>query len=181
MELPGVRQLESFWKSALENSANRPNPFEVSTFEGVLKAAVGHLDPTGAYVLLTDDPTPPVPGDKLKITNTWVLFARRRSSGIFLEDVARLKKSVEAAKVLPTVVRDFVERGHNEITEPALQTYRGLSSSAGHSTAFELYFPMPYNDEQVSIVQKLQYSYGVVVQGPPGTGKTHTIANIISH
>jgi superfamily II DNA or RNA helicase len=83
--------------------------------------------------------------------------------------------------VLPTVVRDFVERGHNEITEPALQTYRGLSSSAGHSTAFELYFPMPYNDEQVSIVQKLQYSYGVVVQGPPGTGKTHTIANIISH
>jgi hypothetical protein len=55
----------------------------------VLKAAVGHLDPTGAYVLLTDDPTPPVPGDKLKMTNTWVLFARRRSSGIFLEDVAR--------------------------------------------------------------------------------------------
>jgi very-short-patch-repair endonuclease len=181
MELPGVRQLESFWKSALENAANRPNPFEASTYEGVLKAAVGHLDPTGAYVILTDDPTPPVPADKLKITNTWVLFARRRSSGIFLEDLARLKKSVEAAKVLPAVVRDFVERGLNEITEPVLQTYRGLSSSEGHSTAFELYFPMAYNNEQVSIVQKLQYGNGVVVQGPPGTGKTHTIANIISH
>jgi hypothetical protein len=61
LELPGVRQLEAFWKSALENGANRPNPFEASTFEGVLKAAVGHLDPTGAYVVLTDDPTPPVP------------------------------------------------------------------------------------------------------------------------
>src|ERR1700676_4515775 len=32
MELPGVRQLEAFWKSALENGANRPNPFEASTF-----------------------------------------------------------------------------------------------------------------------------------------------------
>jgi very-short-patch-repair endonuclease len=181
MELPGVRQLELFWKSALGNGANRPNPFEASTFEGVLKAAVGHLDPTGAYVVLTDDPTPPAPDDKLKITNTWVLFARRRSSGIFLEDIARLKKSVEAASVLPAVVRDFVERGLNEITEQVLQTYRGLSSSEGHSEAFELYFPMAYNDEQVSIVQKLQFSNGVVVQGPPGTGKTHTIANIISH
>jgi len=181
MELSGVRPLELFWKSALEDGANRPNPFEASTFESVLKAAVGHLDPTGAYVILADDPTPPLSGDKLKITNTWVLFARRRSSGIFLEDIARLKKSVTAAKVLPAVVRDFVERGLNEIAEPVLQTYRGLSSSEGHSAAFELYFPMPYNDEQVSIVQKLQHGNGVVVQGPPGTGKTHTIANIISH
>ena len=170
-----------FWKSALENSANRPNPFETSTYEGVLKAAVGHLDPTGAYVVLTDDPTPPAPGDTLKITNSWVVFARRRSSGIFLEDVARLKKSVETANVLPAVVRDFVERGLNEITEPILQTYRGLSSSEGYSAASELYFPMAYNDEQVSIVQKLQFGNGVAVQGPPGTGKTHTIANIISH
>ena len=181
MELPGIRQLELFWKSALENGASRPNPFEASTFEGVLKAAVGHLDPTGAYVVLTDDPTPPAPSNKLKITNTWVLFGRHRSSGVFLEDLARLKKSVEATAMLPAVVREFVERGIDEITEPVLQIFRGLSSSEGHGAAFELYFPMAYNDEQVSIVQKLKHGNGVVVQGPPGTGKTHTIANIISH
>lgn len=40
---------------------------------------------------------------------------------------------------------------------------------------------MPYNDEQVQIVQMLDHHDGVVVQGPPGTGKTHTIANVISH
>ena len=40
---------------------------------------------------------------------------------------------------------------------------------------------MAYNDEQVSIVQKLASNDGVVVQGPPGTGKTHTIANVICH
>lgn len=181
LEIPGVRQLEAYWRSALENGANRPNPFETSSFEGTLKAAVGHLDPSGEFVVLGDTPTLPTAGETLKITDAWVVFARRRSSGIFLEDVARLKKSVEAAPNLPPVVRDFVLRGTGKVETPTLQSYRGLSSSEGHAEAFELYFPMAYNDEQVSIVQKLQYSNGVVVQGPPGTGKTHTIANIISH
>jgi hypothetical protein len=80
LELAGIRQLEAFWKSALANGAHRVNPFEESTFDGVLKAAVGHLDPSGAYEVCTDDVTPPQPSDKLKVTNTWVLFARRRSS-----------------------------------------------------------------------------------------------------
>lgn len=181
MELPGVRQLDAFWKSTLENGANRPNPFEVSSYEGVLKAAVGHLDPSGAYEVLTDDPTPPPPGDKLKITNSWVLYARKRTGGPFLDDVKRLKKTVETAKALPAVILNLVEPGAMHIKEHGLRSFRGLSSSDGASEASELYFPMVYNDEQVSIVQKLEHSNGVVVQGPPGTGKTHTIANIICH
>jgi superfamily I DNA and/or RNA helicase len=83
------------------------------------------------------------------------------------------------------------------LTEPAntneeitLPSFRGLSmvhgdegcpnESSGKKAA-DLYFPMPFNDEQVRIVQMLEKYDGVVVQGPPGTGKTHTIANIISH
>src|SRR5262249_29480632 len=45
----------------------------------------------------------------------------------------------------------------------------------------DLFFPKPYNDEQVEIIRRLKSTDGLVVQGPPGTGKTHTIANIISH
>jgi very-short-patch-repair endonuclease len=181
MELPGVRQLEAFWKSALANGANRVNPFEASTFDGVLKAAVGHLDPTGAYEILNDDVTPPTPCDKLKITNTWVLYGRKRSSGVFLEDIRRLKRSVESATTLPGVIRSFVERGDSDIRVPLERVFRGLSSSDSPADSLELYFPMAYNEEQVSIVQKLEHGKGVVVQGPPGTGKTHTIANIICH
>ena len=181
MDLPGVRQLEAFWKSALANGANRVNPFEDSTFEGVLRAAVGHLDRTGAYEALHDDVAPPVPVDKLKITNTWVVYARKRSSGIFIEDIKRLRKSVEAATSLPSVIRSFVEPGGSDIRVQTEQAFRGLSSSDSPIGAFELYFPMAYNDEQVAIVQKLEHGNGVVVQGPPGTGKTHTIANIICH
>jgi hypothetical protein len=181
MEVPGVRQLDAFWKSVLENGANRPNPFEASTYEGVLKAAVGHLDQSGSYEVLTDDPTPPLPGDKLKITNSWVLYARKRAGGPFLEDVKRLKKAVETAKTLPAVVRNFVERGETVVQEQELKKFRGLSTSESTGEALELYFPMASNHEQISIVQKLENGNGVVVQGPPGTGKTHTIANIICH
>jgi Rad3-related DNA helicase len=45
----------------------------------------------------------------------------------------------------------------------------------------DLFFPKPFNDEQVQIIRRLEKADGLVVQGPPGTGKTHTIANIISH
>jgi very-short-patch-repair endonuclease len=44
----------------------------------------------------------------------------------------------------------------------------------------ELFFPLPYNNEQKIIARQIESSYGSVVQGPPGTGKTHTIANLIS-
>jgi hypothetical protein len=181
MELPGVKQLEAYWRSAFAAGANRVNPFEPSTYEGTLKAAVGHLDPSGAYEVRTDDVTPPMPSDRLLITNTWVVFGRKRSGDIFLEDIRRLKRKVEEAQALPSVIRAFVERGDSEVRVRPEQPFRGLSTSDGGAGAMELYFPMPYNDEQVSIVQKLHANDGVVVQGPPGTGKTHTIANVISH
>jgi very-short-patch-repair endonuclease len=181
MELPGVRPLEAFWKSFLVNGASRVNPFEESTFDGVLKAAVGHLDPTGSYQVLVDDVTPPPAGDKLSISNSWVLYARKRSTGNLLEDIKRLKQNVEAATNLPNVIRSFVEIGDSTIRAQIERAFRGLSSSESSSDTSELYFPMAYNEEQVSIIQKLEQGNGVVVQGPPGTGKTHTIANIICH
>lgn len=181
MDLPGVRQLEAFWRSALASGANRMNPFEDSTFDSTLKSAVGHLDPSGRYEVRTDDVTPPVPNSILKITNTWVLFGRKRSGDIFLEDIRRLKRKVEEATSLPSVIRSFVEHGDSTVRIKPEQPFRGLSTSDAGSSAMELFFPMAYNDEQVSIVQKLHLNDGVVVQGPPGTGKTHTIANVICH
>jgi very-short-patch-repair endonuclease len=41
-------------------------------------------------------------------------------------------------------------------------------------------FPLPANEEQARIIERLGSDTGVVVEGPPGTGKTHTIANLVS-
>jgi DNA replication protein DnaC len=69
---------------------------------------------------------------------------------------------------------------------------RGLARDRTPSTAeatiagrraasVELYFPKPFNAEQIQVIDRLEHANGVVVQGPPGTGKTHTIANVICH
>lgn len=39
----------------------------------------------------------------------------------------------------------------------------------------------PTNEEQESIITRLEKTGTVLVQGPPGTGKSHTIANIVGH
>jgi hypothetical protein len=67
----------------------------------------------------------------------------------------------------------------------AQATFRGISTIPGITTSDgqgqDLFFPKPFNREQVEVVQRLAHRAGVVVQGPPGTGKTHTISNIICH
>ncbi|PXX34952.1 AAA domain-containing protein [Undibacterium pigrum] len=181
LELPGVRHLEDYWKSVLATSANRVNPFEPSTFEGTLKAAVGHLDSNGAYLGGKTEPEMPAPSDTLRITDTWVLFVRKRSDHIFVQDIQRLKQRLIANPTVPQVIAGFVQSGDSTVRARTPVQFRGLSSSRSGQGVRELYFPMPYNDEQVSIVEKLETNDGVVVQGPPGTGKTHTIANVICH
>jgi len=44
-----------------------------------------------------------------------------------------------------------------------------------------LYFPLPWNEEQRKIAERLRVQPFVLVKGPPGTGKSHTIANLICH
>lgn len=180
-EIHGIRPLEDFWKSTTASAADRVNPFESSTYEGVLKAAVLHLDPNGGYLDNQTEPVLPFPTEKLCVTDTWVLFGRKRSAHIFLQDIERLKDKLSTAKSIPSVIESFVHQGDSDVKVREPVHFRGLSSSAAGDGIRELYFPMPYNEEQVSIVEKLETNDGVVVQGPPGTGKTHTIANIICH
>lgn len=180
-EIQGVRPLEDFWKSAMASASDRVNPFESSTYEGVLKAAVLHLDSNGGYLDKQTEPVLPAPTEKLCVTDTWVLFGRKRSEHIFLQDIERLKDKLSTTKSIPSVIESFVHQGDSDVKVREPVHFRGLSSSAAGDGIRELYFPMPYNEEQVSIVEKLETNDGVVVQGPPGTGKTHTIANVICH
>lgn len=180
-EIQGVRPLEDFWKSTIASAADRVNPFEASTYEGVLKSAVLHLDSNGEYLNNQIAPVLPAPSEKLCVTDTWVLFGRKRSEHIFLQDIERLKGKLASTKSIPSVIEGFVQHGDTAVKVRESVHFRGLSSSASGDGIRELYFPMPYNEEQVSIVEKLETNDGVVVQGPPGTGKTHTIANVICH
>lgn len=187
---PGVADLEKAAKEFFGKATTTFSPFDRGTFEPLLRTAVTNLDANGIYwpsEAPPEDRTLPKADDKLKVTDTWVLFARPRTNNLFLQDLEKLKTRVEEAKFYPAAVVAIVTDPDTTNPVVELPTFRGVSASyhseasAGGKKARDLHFPKPFNDEQVRIVQLLDVHDGVVVQGPPGTGKTHTIANVICH
>lgn len=159
-------------------------PFDPGSYSDVLKLAARNLDSRGTYVPLaaSEDAVPP-PAEQLTVTDAWVLFVRARSTNYLLADLQRLKQRLVDGCDIPSGPAALVTIPPDEPPPFVDISFRGISSrgSQGGVQLHELYFPLPYNQEQVTIVQQLEQAEGVVVQGPPGTGKTHTIANIICH
>ena len=142
--------------------------------------------------MLAPDQALPVADDHLSVSDRWVLFARRRSASFLLADLENLKQSIERAAEqgdLPGPAQTLVM---GPADAPSDDNWTPLSERVGASgndeipaapeaEVTDLFFPKPFNDEQIEIIRRLKRSDGVVVQGPPGTGKTHTISNIICH
>ena len=124
--------------------------------------------------------TPLPPKDEPRITDTWVLMVRRRST-MYRRFFGELRTALDAGQIevpapLVAVVAD----------EPGKLDLAGNNADGGDGGSWQraaerLLMPLPTNPEQEAVARRLALHHGVTVQGPPGTGKTHTIANLISH
>ncbi|AWN42605.1 AAA domain-containing protein [Methylobacterium durans] len=172
------------------------SPYRRESFEPVLRVCQARLDAEGVYLpdRLAPAPDQPLPAadGNLSVSDRWVLFARRRSDSFLLTDIENLKRSVERIAQeqgltgpARTLVMGPTEASSEDVWRPLSDRVGGTSGDApepeGSSEAGDLFFPKPFNDEQIEIVRRLEAADGIVVQGPPGTGKTHTISNIICH
>ncbi|MFM2406724.1 MAG: hypothetical protein RL223_4604 [Pseudomonadota bacterium] len=164
-----------------EMAARRnPDPFAPDSVEPLLRLTAGGLDRHGVFEPLARGL--PEPGPQLRVTGAWVLFMRPRPANVLIEDIQRLTQRIAAGDPLPAGPAALVTPPSDEVPSIAPIAFRGLCSGSGHvGEPRELFFPLPYNQEQETIIEMLERSPGVSVQGPPGTGKTHTIANIICH
>lgn len=187
-DVHGVVVVEDAWKKFIARQDLTISPFDYSSYDAILKTAVAHLDPGGVYLpdkrQNRDDKILPKAEEHLVITDSWVLFARRRTGGLIIQDIERLKDKIGQKDNIPGGISALVTPPSDEVSSYSRIFYRGVSYSGNvpaGAEVRELYFAKAFNDEQVSIIEKLENSDGVVVQGPPGTGKTHTIANIICH
>jgi len=97
------------------------------------------------------------------------------------------------------ILRERTERSLLRLMEESLANIEAGRASTGRSRApgrdrrgpgwrrtrrsgrHRSLFPLPANEEQLEIVERLRTHQGVLVQGLPGTGKSHTIANLVSH
>ena len=190
-DIAGVGPLATLAKDFFKQDQAGISPFNAASYEPVIRSASTLLDAHGQFLPVTlaeGDRSVPKAAEFLCVTDTWCLFARNRDSNMFIEDLGRFEGGIEEAGELPAALRAILTEPSSVLEDVALPPFRGLSyvsgSQGGDAPAakvHELYFPKPYNDEQVQIIQLLEVHDGVVVQGPPGTGKTHTIANVISH
>ena len=190
-DIAGVGALDKLAKDFFKKDQAGISPFNPSSYDPVIRSASSLLDAQGQFLPVTiadGDRSVPKAAEHLCVTDTWTLFARARDSNMFIEDLGRFDAGIEDLEHLPPALQAILTEPSNVLEDVVLPPFRGLSyvsgtqgADAGASKVHELYFPKPYNDEQVQIIQLLEVHDGVVVQGPPGTGKTHTIANVISH
>lgn len=153
------------------------SPFDASTYEGILRAMVGILDGSGSY-LAADAETPP---RGLSVRDDWVLFARIRPSDVITDDIEALKVALREGGQLPPGPAAIVTHPAEERATHAPLKLRGVSHPSTDPHVQDLLFPLPFNDQQMEIVELLERSPGVAVSGPPGTGKSHTAANLLCH
>jgi hypothetical protein len=187
LKLDGVPLALNAARRALAISAEDEgvSPFLRETFEPILRACQAQIDAEGRYLPDSDtlDPTADVqpPATQLTVSDRWVIFARKRNDNFLLKDIENLQKSVKEAKDdLPGPAKTLVmgpEREGDKTWKPLSGTMGEPSGSINaeepESPIGDLFFPKPFNNEQVAIVRRLEKTDGVVVQGPPGTGKTH--------
>lgn len=181
-QLSSTADVERAAREALAKGVDRPvTPFDPGSYEHLLKLVAGNLHEKGRF--MNDAKTFPTPTDELQVSDCWAVLSRPRPNNYLHEDIQRLKGRLAANCEIPLGPLALVTPPSDQqmVYEPV--AFRGLSGYTGSAKGEprELYFPLPYNQEQVTIVEQLERSDGVAVQGPPGTGKTHTIANIICH
>jgi hypothetical protein len=188
----GLPQLSDLIRRELQRASEAEglSPFIRDSFEPILSPAASRLDSEGCYAPDTGQAEVEQDPKRLTVTDQWVLFARPRSQHVVLQDIDRLRKAAE------DVTRPIGGIAERLVTEPSkmapggkwapLDSRIGASvgdgaASESHDTSFDVFFPKPFNDDQIEIIRRLKGADGLVVQGPPGTGKTHTIANLICH
>jgi very-short-patch-repair endonuclease len=108
------------------------------------------------------------------------IILRRRTERSLLRVYQEIVNVLENGKEIPPaiqwLVKDAASTSKSDENENAAK-----ENSNNVSDITEIYFPLPANEQQQSIANKINSRRGVLVQGPPGTGKSHTITNLVCH
>ena len=176
MDNPAEIDLDK-WMSTVNS-----NPFDfwhLETLKSQANTFLNYLSPN-AEDHFTDEITAiPTITENPSIWNAPLILVRKRTNSLWSKYAETIKRDIEQNGAKST---EFINDLIGEYEEEKENVDLGESEKETSSTINEpeLFFPLPWNDEQKRIAERIEVNYGVVVKGPPGTGKSHTIANLIA-
>ncbi|KAH8062656.1 hypothetical protein JL722_3583 [Aureococcus anophagefferens] len=170
-----------------------PSPFDRDAWRPLLHRAAHLWAPTASWSTgRTRRPCPRSPPQRRRRTGRRCTTAPCSSAASRARTRARDAEALSAAlrrrtAPLPAALRrlagDFsappapAPAGVAGLWRAAAKWWRGPAAAA----AAPVYFGLPSNDAQASVVATLEAKGCAVLVGPPGTGKSQTIANVICH
>lgn len=172
-EQPSVPQREVV---AADLAQAGDDPWDFQAIDKALRGFTQAIKEDGTY-----DPAAYEPSGMERVPQTAfapALLLRRRTSKGLLLAFEEVIKQLQEGETIPPGVKRLTKAATNEgaVNEPPR-----LPNILPSPKNTRVYFPLPANEDQRQIVERLDGRHGVLVQGPPGTGKSHTIANLICH
>jgi len=137
----------------------------------LLRRLVNRLDAEGAYEDVVAPPTGPNP----RAHFAPAIVVRKRTARGLVDIYHQIVDQLQHGGQIPDGVLPLIDpdRQPELLSEP--------EPGAAIEIADELYLPLPVNEKQRQIIQRVDRVAQTLVQGPPGTGKTHTAAALVSH
>jgi very-short-patch-repair endonuclease len=177
MDNPAEIDLDK-WMGAVNS-----NPFDFWHLQSLKTQAntfLNYLSPNSEDNFTDDIISSPTPTKNPSIWNAPVIFVRKRTNSLWSKYAEKIKRNIEQNEDEKSTefINDLI--GEYEDEKKLIGSEENEKETTLSINESELFFPLPWNDEQKRIVERIETNYGVVVKGPPGTGKSHTIANLIS-
>jgi len=146
----------------------------------ILKGWIHALSPRGQYHNTLNPPDEGVGSDPA-IHLAPAVILRKRTERSLLRVYEEITKELQSGQTVPIGVKRLVTIMDDASVPLEGDVIKDSSDGGVSPGSMEIYFPLPANEAQRSIVRKLSTRQGVLVQGPPGTGKSQTIANLVCH
>lgn len=148
------------------------HPLDRSVIGPLLRGIVHSLDAAARYDDSLDRPK--VDDDPVLALAPAVVLRRRSQAGL-LEVFKGIEAVIAESGRVPAGLMPLVDPDYVPPVNP------DPSPGAMVEIEEEVFLPLPLNERQLDIVQRVDRQAQTLVQGPPGTGKTHLAAALISH
>ncbi len=138
----------------------------------ICRSLIHLLDPDGQY---DEDALTPPSGVSPQCAFAPAIILRRRTNRGLVQIYEQIVAQIQALGEVPSGILPLIDPDQQPESAP------GATVGAVVKLDDEDFLPLPVNEAQRRVIERVDVNAQTVVQGPPGTGKTHTAAALVSH